>query len=127
MSTVPDPHPDEPSVLHGVRAGPARCVHSVAPTTIRRRASVAGAATQSRLPRPPTRHLGRQCRRSRRQRASLAEAERRQLTVLFCDLVDSTRLARQLDPKTRDDVIRAYQQTCAAVIQRFDGYIAVSR
>jgi class 3 adenylate cyclase/DNA-binding winged helix-turn-helix (wHTH) protein/tetratricopeptide (TPR) repeat protein len=55
---------------------------------------------------------------------SLAEAERRQLTVLFCDLVDSTRLARQLDPEDWRDVVRAYQQICAAVIQRFEGYIA---
>ena len=53
-----------------------------------------------------------------------AETERRQLTVLFCDLVDSTRLARQLDPEDWRDVVRAYQQACAAVIQRFDGYIA---
>ena len=55
---------------------------------------------------------------------SLAEAERRQLTVLFCDLVDSTRLTRQLDPEDWRDVVRAYQQTCGTVIQRFDGYIA---
>src|SRR5262249_10576989 len=52
------------------------------------------------------------------------EAERRQLTVLFCDLVDSTRLARQCDPEDWRDVVRAYQQACAEVIQRFDGYIA---
>src|SRR5215510_8856794 len=52
------------------------------------------------------------------------EAERRQLTVLFCDLVDSTRLARQFDPEDWRDIVRAYQQACAAVIQRFDGYIA---
>jgi class 3 adenylate cyclase len=52
------------------------------------------------------------------------EAERRQLTVLFCDLVDSTRLAGQLDPEDWRDVVRAYQQTCAAVVQRFDGYVA---
>ena len=54
-----------------------------------------------------------------------SEAERlQQLTVLFCDLVDSTTLARQLDPEDYRDVVRAYQATCAAVIQRFDGYIA---
>ena len=53
-----------------------------------------------------------------------AEAERRQLTVLFCDLVDSTVLARQLDPEDYREVVRAYQATCGAVIQRFDGYIA---
>jgi TOMM system kinase/cyclase fusion protein len=52
------------------------------------------------------------------------DAERRQLTVLFCDLVDSTVLASQLDPEELREVVRAYQSTCAAVIQRFDGHIA---
>ena len=52
------------------------------------------------------------------------DAERRQLTVLFCDLADSTRLARQLDPEDLREVVRAYQATCVAVIQRFDGYVA---
>jgi class 3 adenylate cyclase/predicted ATPase len=56
--------------------------------------------------------------------SGLREAEHRQLTVLFCDLVDSTRLARQLDPEDWRNVVRAYQQACAAVIQRFEGYIA---
>ena len=54
----------------------------------------------------------------------LPDAERRQLTVLFCDLVDSTTLARQLDPEDYREVVRAYQATCGDVIQRFDGYIA---
>ena len=53
-----------------------------------------------------------------------AEAERRQLTVLFCDLVDSTPLARQLDPEDLREVVRAYQATAAEVIQRFAGHIA---
>jgi len=52
------------------------------------------------------------------------EAERRQLTVLFCDLVDSTRLASHLDPEDLREVVRAYQATCAEVIQRFEGHIA---
>jgi class 3 adenylate cyclase/tetratricopeptide (TPR) repeat protein len=52
------------------------------------------------------------------------DAERRQLTVLFCDLVDSTALASQLDPEDLRAVVRAYQATCAEVIQRFDGHIA---
>src|SRR6266853_4701959 len=52
------------------------------------------------------------------------EAERRQLTVLFCDLVDSTALSAQLDPEDLREVVRAYQSICAEVIQRFDGYIA---
>ena len=51
-------------------------------------------------------------------------AERRQLTVLFCDLVDSTALAGRLDPEDLREVVRAYQQTCAQVIQRFEGHIA---
>jgi len=52
------------------------------------------------------------------------DAERRQLTVLFCDLVDSTRLASQLDPEELREVVRAYQATCAKVIARFEGHIA---
>ena len=52
------------------------------------------------------------------------EAERRQLTVMFCDLVDSTVLAGQLDPEDLREVIRAYQATCVEVIQQFEGYIA---
>src|SRR5215831_1888925 len=53
-----------------------------------------------------------------------AEAERRQLTVLFCDLVDSTVLASQLDPEELREVVRAYQGTCAKVIALFEGHIA---
>src|SRR6266511_3368397 len=52
------------------------------------------------------------------------EAERRQLTVMFCDLVESTALAARLDPEDYREVVRSYQQTCAVVIQRFDGVIA---
>jgi class 3 adenylate cyclase len=52
------------------------------------------------------------------------DAERRQLTVLFCDLVDSTALSGQLDPEDLREVVRAYQDTCAKVIARFDGHIA---
>jgi class 3 adenylate cyclase/tetratricopeptide (TPR) repeat protein len=52
------------------------------------------------------------------------EAERRQLTVVFCDLVGSTALAEQLDPEDLRDVIRTYQDACAGVVSRFEGYIA---
>src|SRR5262249_19514596 len=52
------------------------------------------------------------------------EAERRQLTVLFCDLVDSTILAGHLDPEDLREVVRAYQETCAKVIARYEGHIA---
>ena len=52
------------------------------------------------------------------------EAERRQLTVMFCDLVGSTALAERLDPEELREVLAQYQDTCAAVIHRFDGHIA---
>src|SRR5262245_61491451 len=52
------------------------------------------------------------------------EAERRHLTVLFCDLVGSTALAGRLDPEDYREVVRAYHQICAEVLQRFDGYLA---
>ena len=55
---------------------------------------------------------------------SIPEAERRQLTVMFCDLVGSTHLSGQLDPEELRDVIRAYQAVCNDLIQRFDGYVA---
>src|SRR5215471_4174268 len=51
-------------------------------------------------------------------------AERRQLTVMFCDLVGSTALSEQLDPEELREVVRAYQETCTAVIRRYDGHIA---
>jgi class 3 adenylate cyclase len=44
--------------------------------------------------------------------------------VLFCDLVDSTVLASQLDPEEWREVVRAYQDTCAKVVARFEGHIA---
>jgi class 3 adenylate cyclase len=52
------------------------------------------------------------------------EAERRQLTVLFCDLVGSTALAARLDPEDMGRVFRAYQQCCAEVVERWGGHVA---
>jgi class 3 adenylate cyclase/predicted ATPase len=43
---------------------------------------------------------------------------------MFCDLVGSTALSTQLDPEDLREVVRQYQQTCADVIQRHEGYIA---
>ncbi len=53
-----------------------------------------------------------------------SEAERRQLTVMFCDLVGSTALSERLDREDLREVIDAYQKCCAEVIGRFEGYIA---
>jgi len=52
------------------------------------------------------------------------EAERRQLTVMFCDLVGSTELSTRFDPEDLREVIRAYQDACAKVIAQYNGYIA---
>ena len=52
------------------------------------------------------------------------EAERRQLTVMFIDLVGSTALAARLDPEDMGRVIRAYQGCCAEVVERWGGHVA---
>jgi class 3 adenylate cyclase/predicted ATPase len=52
------------------------------------------------------------------------EAERRQLTVLLCDLVGSTALSAKLDPEDMREVIRAYQNTVAGEIGRLEGHVA---
>jgi class 3 adenylate cyclase/tetratricopeptide (TPR) repeat protein len=57
-------------------------------------------------------------------RATTFEAERRQLTVMFCDLVGSTALSTRLDPEDLRAVIGAYHRCVAAVIERSGGYIA---
>ena len=51
-------------------------------------------------------------------------AERRQLTVMFCDLVGSTALSARMDPEDLRDVISAYQTACVKVIQTYDGLVA---
>ncbi len=52
------------------------------------------------------------------------EPERRQVTVVFCDLVGSTELSQRVDPEELRDLIGAYRRICADVIARYDGYIA---
>jgi hypothetical protein len=51
-------------------------------------------------------------------------AERRQLTVMFIDLVGSTTLSQQLDPEDYHARVQAYQSVCSRVIARYEGYIA---
>jgi len=55
---------------------------------------------------------------------STQEAERRHLTVLFCDLARSTELSSRLDPEDMREVLRAYQAACSGVIDRYEGFIA---
>ena len=75
-------------------------------------------SSPQRTPSPPDVQAG------QAQRLGSPAAERRQLTVLFCDLVGSTALSEQLDPEELRDIVRAYQAVCAEVIHRFDGHIA---
>jgi len=51
------------------------------------------------------------------------QAERRQLTVLFCDMVGFTELASRLDPEVLQGIVRRYEDTCAACITRYEGYV----
>jgi len=52
------------------------------------------------------------------------EGERRQLTVMFCDIVDSTALSLQYDPEELREIIRQFQDACVAVVERYEGFIA---
>ena len=52
------------------------------------------------------------------------QAERRQLTVMFCDLVGSTALSTGMDPEDLRDVIASYQSRCSAAIRHYDGFVA---
>lgn len=53
-----------------------------------------------------------------------AEGERRQVTVLFCDLVGSTALSNRLDPEIYRDVLARYHERCIACVQRYEGFVA---
>ena len=67
-----------------------------------------------RPPTSPTENLG----------SSETTAERRPLSVMFCDLIGSTALSSRLDPEDLREVIRTYQACVATTIQQFDGFIA---
>ena len=73
-------------------------------------------AAEPSLPSPPT--LAPQPERE------TPAGERRQLTVMFCDLVGSTALSEQLDPEELQSVVRMYQEVSAQVIERYAGYVA---
>jgi class 3 adenylate cyclase/predicted ATPase len=55
---------------------------------------------------------------------TVPEAERRQLTVMFCDLVGSTALSEKLDPEDLRGVMQGYRKACSDVIGRYDGHVA---
>ena len=53
-----------------------------------------------------------------------AAGERRQVSVLFCDLVGSSTLSQHVDAEDMRDIMRGYQSACADVVARFDGHLA---
>ncbi len=59
-----------------------------------------------------------------RERPQEGQAERRQVTVMFADLVGSTALSGRLDPEDFGRLVRQYQDACAGVVARFDGFLA---
>src|SRR5215471_6755462 len=75
-------------------------------------------------PQPPTQHHQPTLGVPPPSERHIPEAERRQLTVMFCDLVESTQPSSLLDPEDYRDIVRAYQTVCSAVITRYEGYTA---
>jgi hypothetical protein len=59
-----------------------------------------------------------------RNAAAPADAERRQLTVMFCDLVGSTALSAQLDPEDLREVVAAYHRAVGEIVAGFDAFVA---
>src|SRR5262245_6414082 len=55
----------------------------------------------------------------------LSAGERRQITVLFCDLVSSTELAHRLDPEDLSELVGIYQRVCQSAVERFGGFVAL--
>jgi class 3 adenylate cyclase len=55
--------------------------------------------------------------------AATATGERRQLTVLFCDMVESTKLAYKFDPEMQQIILRAYEEACTTCVNRYEGYV----
>src|SRR5882757_3396138 len=56
--------------------------------------------------------------------AGSGESERRQLTLLFCDVVDSAALSERLDPEDLHDLLTAYRRVCQDAIGRYEGHIS---
>ena len=89
----------------------------------RRKLLAAIAALPAGHPPPcPRRQPNRRSTPARPARAT--EAERRQLTVMFVDLVGSTALSGRLDPEEMREVLRAYQDAVAGEVARFEGHVA---
>ena len=60
----------------------------------------------------------------RKAASATTGAERRQLTVMFCDMVGSTSLSQQFDPEDVRDIIAAYRESCVSVLKYYEGFVA---
>ena len=88
-----------------------------------------GAAASIRCPvcgftSPLTARFCSQCGAAVGAETAIPKAERLHLTVMICDLVGSTALSARLDPEDMREVIRAFQEACAAIISTYDGFLA---
>jgi class 3 adenylate cyclase len=103
LPDLTDQHLKDLGVSLGHRLKMLRAIRDLSGASVAATASSAPAATE-----PTQRH----------------EAKRRQLTVMFCDLVGSTALSTKLDPEDLGCVIGAYQKCVAQAVARFDGFVA---
>ncbi|MCH8002655.1 MAG: zinc ribbon domain-containing protein, partial [Proteobacteria bacterium] len=78
-----------------------------------------GAALQSKPGEPEKSH-----RETESLGRARTEAERRQITIMFCDLVGSTELSRRLDPEDLREVMGRYQDAVAGAVTRYEGHVA---
>src|SRR5712692_8808401 len=104
--------------------GAAFCDHCGTPLTKKQKGKRANGQTARQTGKRAAEQRSLRTLDSRPLDSRLATGERRQLTVMFCDLVGSTALSQQLDPEELREVVRTYQETCAAVIARFEGHLA---
>jgi class 3 adenylate cyclase len=82
------------------------------------------ARAEAAAPDPAAAHTAAGVSSERIAAPDVADAERRQLSVMFCDLVGSTDLSQRLDAEELRSVVRAYQEAASAAIQRHAGHIA---
>ena len=79
------------------------------------------AIAELHLRQPPTAELTQE---SATSSSESSDAQRRQLTVMFCDLVGSTELSTQIDPEELSDLYRTYRHLCEQVVSEHNGYVA---
>ena len=98
--------------------------HRPARSSDRATAPADGRYPRRLVPRLALRRLSSLLRHPLEQPSISHDAERRQLTVMFCDLVGSTALAERLDPEELRELMQAYRKACGEVVARYEGHVA---